>query len=129
MYTALSVLKNGIAFAYPGAFTKESWKQLTSLPSLSRIISVTRSEALGFGLNWVEVENTILLGREIPSLISKLKALGKNVIVTPLSQFQLAGGSAACLVAYVHPLQNNLIRLKFQKVKENVWTHMNAKQL
>jgi N-dimethylarginine dimethylaminohydrolase len=91
-----------VAFAYPEAFTPASWRTLCAHPAIGRVVEVNRKEALRFALNWVECNGHVLLGAEAPATSSILKSLGKQVQVTPLGQFQLAGGSAACLVAQAH---------------------------
>lgn len=109
--TALAVLNDGTAFAYQDAFTEESWRRLQSTESLRTVIPVSRKEAIQFGLNWVEVGNTVILGSYVPEVIAALKFIGKQVEVVPLGQFQKAGGSAACLVAQVH-LKESLNQVK-----------------
>lgn len=105
--TALNVVVadgRGVAFALREAFTAESWRNLCGHPDLERVIEVERDEAMQFGLNWVEVKNTVVIGSRVPRIERALRDLGKDVCVRPLSQFRLAGGSAACLVAPVHQL-------------------------
>lgn len=94
-----------VAFGYKEAFTNESWKILESDRKIGEIIYVNHEEAMSFGLNWVEVNETIVLGKQVPKLTSALESLGKKVHVSPLSEFQLAGGSAACLSSRVFPLE------------------------
>lgn len=91
-----------IAFAYPEAFTPESWQLLCGHPSIDKIIPVSRREALRFALNWVEVNDTVILGSFVPQTIGQLELLGKKTLVRNLSQFLLAGGSAACLTVMAH---------------------------
>lgn len=86
------------------AFTEKSWKLLKSLPKIERVVEIPPHEAMQFGLNWVEVKDTVIIGSNVPTIAHALKKLGKHVVVTPLTQFQLAGGSAACLVAPVYDL-------------------------
>jgi N-dimethylarginine dimethylaminohydrolase len=57
-----------------------------------------------FALNFVEIGDTIVTGTDAPEVTAALSARGKRVIVTPLDEFQRAGGSAACLLAPVHDL-------------------------
>ena len=87
-----------LVFAYPGAFTKKSWHKLCQHPGIDQIIKVSRQEAMQFALNWVEINDTVILGNDVPKTQSALKEIGKKVLIRPLSQFQLAGGSAACVV-------------------------------
>ncbi len=93
-----------IAFAVRDAFTEESWMKLQREERIETLVEVPRDEALRFGLNWVEVADTIILGSHVPYLAAKLERFGKEVEIAPLSQFQLAGGSAACLTSRVHDL-------------------------
>lgn len=105
--TAMNITRmNGrcVVFAYPGAFTKKSWRTLCQHPDVDQIIQVSRQEALQFALNWVEINNTVILGNDVPKTQSALEKIGKKVLIRPLSQFQLAGGSAACLVAPIHQI-------------------------
>lgn len=102
--TALAVLEDGSAFACRDAFTPESWRFLRGV--VEDLVEVPRTEALKFGLNWVEVGSHVVLGSEVPEIIRALRERGKLVHVTPLQQFQYAGGSAACLTARVHRLEH-----------------------
>lgn len=94
-----------VVFAYPGAFTKHAWQSLNGHPDIDRVIEVEKNEAMKFGLNWVEVNDNVVIGSAVPGVEKALNELGKTVITSPLTQFRLAGGSAACLVAQVHELQ------------------------
>lgn len=94
-----------VLFACPEAFTSTSWQHLCSRPEINRIVRVSRDEAKQFALNWVEVSGTIILGAHVPQTERALKGFGKTPVVCPLGQFQLAGGSAACLVATVHKVE------------------------
>lgn len=103
--TALNFVEvNGrqVAFAYRGAFSDEAWRTLICDRDVAAVVEVEREEALGFALNWVEVNGTVILGSEPKLVVQRLRSLGKNVVVTPLDQFQLAGGSAACLATKIH---------------------------
>lgn len=100
--TALGLVhtSNGtVAFAYENAFSKESWERLKSHPKLDDVVPVSESEALQFGLNWLEVSDHVILGSTVPQIQSELRSLGKRPVVTPLSEFQRGGGSVACLTA------------------------------
>jgi N-dimethylarginine dimethylaminohydrolase len=103
---ALTILEDGIAFACKEAFTPESWSILQD--ELPTLVTVTKAEAMNFGLNWVEVNDTIIMGSFLPRLMDILRFFGKNIIYTPLDQFQLAGGSAACLVSKVHEFDRTI---------------------
>lgn len=94
-----------VAFALRDAFTYESWRRLINHPGIDEVVNVDREEAMHFALNWVEIEGSIILGARCPKTQAQLEKLGKETLVRSLSQFQLAGGSAACLVAPVHDLR------------------------
>lgn len=113
--TALNFVEvNGktIAFAYPKAFSELAWDYLCHDPDISCVVEVSRDEAQLFGLNWVEVGNKVILGSDVPNISRLLRSLGKNVIVSQLDQFQLAGGSAACLATRVHLTSANRFNLR-----------------
>lgn len=96
-----------IAFVYPDALNKESFTKLKGDPDISEMVEVNRAEAMAFSLNWVEVNNTVILGASAPRIENILRELGKKVYVSPLDQFHLAGGSAACLSAQLLPLKQS----------------------
>ncbi|MBC7690940.1 MAG: amidinotransferase [Methylotenera sp.] len=100
--TALSVLKDGTAIACKRAFAPKSWELLVRSPWISKVIEVSEREALSFGCNLVQVGKTVILGSFLPGLMRSLKLQGYTPRYAPLSEFQRAGGSAACLVAEVH---------------------------
>jgi N-dimethylarginine dimethylaminohydrolase len=101
--TALAVLNDGTVLACKEAFTSEAWAELTASVPSQKLIEIPRSEAMNFGLNLIEVGDTVILGGAVTSTLSEaLHALGRKVRTAPLSQFQLAGGSAACLTAPIH---------------------------
>ncbi|MDB4942038.1 MAG: ykgA [Labilithrix sp.] len=100
----LSVLSDGTALACLDALTPESRRRLARHRKVRRIIDVPLSEALRFGVNLVQVLDTIVWGAEAPQTTAALTQLGYRVRHVPLGQFHLAGGSAACLVSRVHSL-------------------------
>lgn len=102
--TALAILQDGTALAYKDAFSPSSWDRLENSKSIRTLIPVSREDAMCFGLNIVEVGDTVVFGREAPEVMTVLRAMGKNTRTALLSEFQLAGGSAACLTAPVHYL-------------------------
>lgn len=91
-----------VVFACPHAFDRKSWRRLRDHPAIDRLIPVDRGEAMRFATNWVEVGGVAILGAPAPRTREALEHCGKKVVVSPLSQFLLAGGSAACLVAPVY---------------------------
>lgn len=102
--TALTVLSDGTALVCPEAFTPESLRRLTRTEGIQQVIPIAREDALAFGLNLVEVGDTVLVGARVPRVEAVLRGLGRRPVSVRLDQFHLAGGSAACLVARVHAL-------------------------
>ncbi len=108
--TAMNLIIAGdrlVAFAHREAFTAQGWQELCSHPAIDIVIPVDREEAMLFALNWVEVNDVVIFGAPVPRTQARLKQLGKRTLVSPLSQFQMAGGSAACLVAPVYTQQTS----------------------
>jgi N-dimethylarginine dimethylaminohydrolase len=103
-FNVVSTPEGCVVFACREAFTNASWEQLKHHSKVVAVVEIPSEEAMRFGLNWVEVNNTVILGSKVKTIARELRALGRHVVVTPLSQFQLAGGSAACLVAPVYNL-------------------------
>ncbi|WP_244237294.1 dimethylarginine dimethylaminohydrolase family protein [Corallococcus llansteffanensis] len=102
--TALTVLSDGTALVCPEAFTPESLRTLARTEGIGQVVPIARDDALAFGLNLVEVGNTVIVGARVPRVEAVLRGLGRRPVSVRLDQFHLAGGSAACLVARVHSL-------------------------
>jgi len=65
------------------------------------IVPVTLDEALAFGVNVVPIGRDLVVASRLPRLHAVLGERGYRVHVVDLSEFHLAGGSAACLVSIV----------------------------
>jgi N-dimethylarginine dimethylaminohydrolase len=100
---ALAILPDETALVCEAALTDDSMKVLEHVHGVRRVITVRRDDALAFGLNMVAIGETVLSGGHIPWIEALVKSRGYQVCSVPLDQFHLAGGSAACLVAKVHP--------------------------
>lgn len=98
----LTVLDDGTALVCEEALTAPSRKALRSHPEIRSIVHVPLSEARRFGVNLVQVGNTVVWGADAPETTRALEALGHEVHRVDLDQFHRAGGSAACLVSRVH---------------------------
>jgi N-dimethylarginine dimethylaminohydrolase len=98
---ALTLLDDETLVFCEEAFDRESVRRLAEL-EFRRYVSVPVGDALRFGLNVIEVGSTIVTGSDAAHDV--WRALGRKVVVAPLDQFHLAGGSASCLVARVHDL-------------------------
>ncbi len=103
--------KRIIAFAHWDAFDQESLHKLKSCDEISEIIFIDRKEALAFALNWVEVNGVIITGTHAPELESILRGFGKKVHMTPLDEFQRAGGSAACLASKIFVMNQKSLEI------------------
>ncbi|MBA2538255.1 MAG: hypothetical protein H0V17_01360, partial [Deltaproteobacteria bacterium] len=100
---ALAVLPDGTALVCESALTEESIHRLERASGVRQVVTVRREDALAFGLNLVVVGDTILVGADVPRIAAIIRARGYQTRVVPLDQFHFAGGSAACLVARLHP--------------------------
>src|SRR5690606_20647590 len=101
--TALTALDDGTVLCCREAFTSQGLQQLERHPAVKELLFVPRAEACRFALNVVQVGRTVLSGTlKAPVLNRLLERRGFRVCVVDLSQFHLAGGSAACLVSEVH---------------------------
>jgi len=103
---ALTMLSTGAMVLCEEAFDRASLQALARIPT-TRTVTVAKAEAMRFSLNVVEVGNTIVTGTPSPAMEALWASLGYAVRVSPLDEFQLAGGSAACLVARVHELASS----------------------
>lgn len=97
--TALAVLRDGTMLVCEDGFTPEAVATLRAVAT--RWIAVPHEDAITLSLNFVEIGDTIVTGTDSALVRGHLERLGKRVVVTPLDEFQRAGGSAACLLAPV----------------------------
>ena len=101
--TALAALDDGTILCCREAFTNQGLQRLMQHPAVKEIHFIPRVEACRFALNLVQLGRTIVTGTpKVPVLNRLLQARGFRVRSVDLSQFHLAGGSAACLVSEVH---------------------------
>ena len=100
---ALAILPDGTALVCEQAFTADGMRELERASGVRQVIPIAREDALAFGLNLFAVGNVVLCGARVPRVESIIRARGYRTVVVPLDQFHLAGGSAACLIARLHP--------------------------
>lgn len=100
--TALTVLADGTVLCCREAFSDMSLTLLARHPAVKELLFIPRNEALGFALNIVQVGQTVITGSAAPMTTRLLEARGLRVRPVQLSEFQLAGGSAACLVSRLY---------------------------
>ena len=101
--TALTVLNDGTVLCCRDAFSSGSLRRLERHPALTELLFVPRAEALRFSLNLIQIGSTVVTGTaDAPVTKQLLSERGLSVLETPLPQFHLAGGSAACLVGKIY---------------------------
>lgn len=101
--TALAALDDGTLLCCREAFTAQGLGDLMRHPAVKQLHFVPYVEARRFAMNLVQLGGTILTGtRRSPVLNRLLEGRGYRVKAVDLSEFHLAGGSAACLVSEVH---------------------------
>jgi N-dimethylarginine dimethylaminohydrolase len=99
---ALSVLDDGTALVCEEALTPAAFRAVVTHSEVRDIVLVPLHEALRFGVNLVQVGQTVVSAANAPTTMKALRARGYHVRRVALDQFHLAGGSAACLVSRVH---------------------------
>jgi phenylacetate-coenzyme A ligase PaaK-like adenylate-forming protein/N-dimethylarginine dimethylaminohydrolase len=99
---AVTTLPDGTAIVCEEALTPDAMRVLERTPGIRQIATVRRDDALAFGLNLVAIGSTVLAGARVPAIETIVTSRGYRYVVSPLDQFHLAGGSAACLVARLH---------------------------
>ncbi len=99
--TALTVLSDDTLVYCREAFTPAAVRDLEAL-CFRRTRDVPLPEAKRFSINVVEVGDVVVTGTESAEMTALWRSLGRQTVTAPLDQFQLAGGSAACLVAKLH---------------------------
>ncbi len=95
--TCLCPLTGGWLMYYPPAFDEPSLRELHArVPEEKRIV-VTETDALQFSCNAVDLNGRVVMNNASPELQSKLRAAGFAPVLTPLTEFLKAGGTAKCL--------------------------------
>lgn len=101
--TAVAALEDGSVLVCPDALSPPSLRALARHPRAQRLHFIPREEALRFALNLVQLGEVVVTGaRATPETDRRLVEAGLRIVRVELSEFQLAGGSAACLVARAH---------------------------
>jgi phenylacetate-CoA ligase len=99
---ALAVLPDGAALVCRDALTDDALHTLERADGITSVVPVLREDALAYGLNLVPIGGTLVCGARVPRVEALSRARGFRTVVTPLDQFHLAGGGAACLTARLH---------------------------
>lgn len=100
---ALTVLPDGTVLACDEVFAPGALRELERWDGVRDVVRIPRAEALAFGLNVVPVGEAVLCPADAPTVEAALRRRALRPVRVELREFQLAGGSAACLVARVHP--------------------------
>lgn len=70
------------------------------MPNEKRIV-VSEADALQFACNAVDLDGRVIMNRASPELQTRLRAVGFKPVLTPLSEFLKAGGTAKCLTLHL----------------------------
>ena len=95
--TCFAPLPGNRLLYYPAAFDNRSIQLIHQHFSPRQRIEVGDDDALGFCCNVVRVGDTLVMNHASTDLQRRLQAWGFEIILTPLSEFILAGGAAKCL--------------------------------
>jgi lysine-ketoglutarate reductase/saccharopine dehydrogenase-like protein (TIGR00300 family) len=99
--TCFCPLTDGYLLYYPPAFDAYSNRLIElRVPEEKRIV-VDEKDAVNFACNAVNVNRIVIMNKATDALKQQLKAVGFEVIETPLTEFLKAGGAAKCLTLRV----------------------------
>jgi N-dimethylarginine dimethylaminohydrolase len=93
--TCLTIVDNQTVAIWQDAFTKESIRLIHE--QVPKVIMAMPQDAFAYGLNAMSDGNTIVMPEGATNLTEKFKEIGKNVITTPIGEFQKSGGGVKCL--------------------------------
>jgi len=97
MDTCLCPLTGGEVLYYPGAFDAEGKKLIHERFGADNLIAAPEPDACAFAVNAVNIGRDIVLATVTPELRGRLEERGYRLHETPISDFNLSGGSAFCL--------------------------------
>jgi N-dimethylarginine dimethylaminohydrolase len=97
MDTCLCPLTGGEVLYYPGAFDDEGKAAIKDSFGADNLIAAPEEDACGFAVNAVNIGRDIVLATVTPKLKAMLEERGYRLHETPISDFNLSGGSAFCL--------------------------------
>jgi N-dimethylarginine dimethylaminohydrolase len=95
--TCFAVLDGGYVLYFPEAFDARSLAEIESAYPAERRIAVTEAEATAFACNLIGIGRTLLMGKVLTDLPTRLERLGFEVIQLDLSEFLRGGGAAKSL--------------------------------
>lgn len=97
MDTCLCPLTGGEVLYYPNAFDAEGQAIIAEHFGRDNLIAAPEADACGFAVNAVNIGRDIVLATVTPALRAMLEERGYRLHETPISDFNLSGGSAFCL--------------------------------
>lgn len=95
--TCLCPLPGGWLLYYPPAFDAASIEEIGRRVPKEKRIAVSKTDALQFACNAVDLGGRVIMNGASPELQARLRAAGFTPVLTPLSEFLKAGGTAKCL--------------------------------
>jgi N-dimethylarginine dimethylaminohydrolase len=97
MDTCLCPLTGGEVLYYPNAFDAEGQALIRDHFGADKLIAAPEQDACGFAVNAVNIGRDIVLATVTDTLRGQLEERGYRLHETPISDFNLSGGSAFCL--------------------------------
>ncbi len=91
-------LSKGHVMYYPGAFSEASQRAIEERVGPELVLPLNREDADLFALNAVNFGDKIVMSACTKDLEQKLNDLGYEIVRVPVEVFNLAGGSAWCLI-------------------------------
>ena len=95
--TCLCPLSGGWLMYYPPAFDAASIAAIERRVPVDKRIAVDEADALQFACNAVDLGGHVIMNGATPGLQARLRSAGFTPVLTPLSEFLKAGGTAKCL--------------------------------
>lgn len=95
--TCLCPLSGGWLMYYPPAFDAASVAAIERRVPAEKRIAVDEADALQFACNAVDLGGRVIMNGATPALQARLRSTGFTPVLTPLSEFLKAGGTAKCL--------------------------------
>jgi len=95
--TCLCPLAGGTLLYFPGAFDEASRAMIEAHVPPAKRIAVEEPDALNFCCNAVDLDSHVFMNAASEDLCARLRGAGFTPVLTPLSEFMKAGGSAKCL--------------------------------
>lgn len=99
--TCFCPLADGYLLYYPPAFDSYSNRLIEMRVPAEKRIAVDEKDAVNFACNAVNVNRIVIMNKATDGLKQQLKAVGFEVVETPLTEFLKAGGAAKCLTLRV----------------------------